>query len=166
MFKLLKVMNAALARLLLGIGAAGLLVMTLVVGWQVFGRYILRESPSWSEQTALLLMIWYACFAAAAGVRQGFHIRIEAVETAAPRSIARVMRLGAHFCVALCGSAMAVWGGELVMRVWGHVIPSLGISRGLAYLSLPLAGALIVLFSLERAIADWRGISIDGEGTA
>jgi TRAP-type C4-dicarboxylate transport system permease small subunit len=57
------------ADLLLAIGAAGLLLMTAIVGWQVFGRYVLNSSPSWSEQAALTLMIWYVSFGAAAGVR-------------------------------------------------------------------------------------------------
>ena len=47
---------------------------------------------------------------------------------------------------------MLVWGGELVLLTWDHVIPSLGISRGIAYLGLPIAGALMALFALERTL--------------
>jgi TRAP-type C4-dicarboxylate transport system permease small subunit len=47
---------------------------------------------------------------------------------------------------------MLIWGGELVMLTWSHVIPSLGISRGLAYLGLPISGALMALFALERIL--------------
>ena len=46
---------------------AGLLLMTGIVAWQVFARYVLNASPAWAEQAALLLMIWYVFFAAAAG---------------------------------------------------------------------------------------------------
>ena len=46
-------------------GALGLVVMTAIVGWQVFGRFVLDSSPSWTEQAALVLMIWYVMFAAA-----------------------------------------------------------------------------------------------------
>lgn len=132
------------------IAAGGLVIVTVIVGWQVFGRYVLNSSPSWSEQAALTLMIWYVSFAAAAGVREGFHIRIVALESAMPKPVAKIMRLISDLVVALCGIAMVIWGGELVMRTWQHVIPSLGIPRGLAYLSLPIAGALITLFSIER----------------
>ena len=42
---------------LVRIAAAGLVLMTAIVGWQVFGRYVLNSSPSWSEQAALTLMM-------------------------------------------------------------------------------------------------------------
>lgn len=148
---------------LLYVGAAGLVLMTVIVGWQVFGRYVLNSSPSWSEQASLTLMIWYVSFAAAAGVREGFHIRIVAVENAAPPRVAKSMRILSNCAVGLCGLAMAFWGGELVIRTWSHVIPSLGISRGLAYLGLPIAGALITLFSLERILEELLGEMIEDE---
>ena len=72
----------ASADILVKTAAIGLVAMTLIAGWQVFGRYVLNSSPSWSEQAALTLMIWYVSLAAAAGVREGFHIRIAAVENA------------------------------------------------------------------------------------
>lgn len=160
--KLAKITHAA-SELLLRIGAAGLILMTVIVGWQVFGRYVLNSSPSWSEQASLTLMIWYVSFAAAAGVREGFHIRIVAVESAVPAKIKRVMRVAANGVVAFCGIAMLIWGGELVAKTWSHEIPSLGLPRGLAYLGLPIAGALIALFSFERALEEMRGVKVEDE---
>jgi hypothetical protein len=56
-----------LSKLLVSIGAVGITVMTVVIGWQVFGRYVLNASPAWSEQLALVLMVWIVMFTAAAG---------------------------------------------------------------------------------------------------
>ena len=141
-----------IADVLVKIAAFGLVLMTVIVGWQVFGRYVLNSTPSWSEQAALTLMIWYVALAAAAGVRQGFHIRIVALEEAASPGVRKAMQVASNTVVGGCGLAMLVWGGELVLLTWHHVIPSLGISRGLAYLGLPIAGALMALFSLERTL--------------
>lgn len=137
---------------LVKVAAFGLVLMTAIVGWQVFGRYVLNSTPSWSEQAALTLMIWYVSLAAAAGVRQGFHIRIVALEEAVPPPVRKAMQVFSNIVVGACGLSMLVWGGELVMLTWDHVIPSLGISRGLAYLGLPIAGALMALFALERTL--------------
>ena len=142
------------ANALLYAAAGGLVLMTVIVGWQVFGRYVLNSSPSWSEQASQTLMIWYVAFAAATGVREGFHIRIVAVEAAVSPRFAKGMRLTSNLVVSLCGIAMLVWGGELVSRTWAHVIPSLGISRGFAYLGLPIAGVLIVVFGFERFLEE------------
>lgn len=148
---------------LVRIAAVGLVLMTAIVGWQVFGRYVLNSSPSWSEQAALTLMIWYVFLAAAAGVREGFHIRIIALENQLPPKGKRAMRIVADLIVAGCGMALAVWGGELVIRTWQHIIPSLGLPRGMAYLALPLSGVLITLFSLERVLEEAEGETVEDE---
>jgi len=142
------------ANVLMIISALGLLAMTFIVGWQVFGRFVLNSSPSWSEQSALTLMIWFIFLAGAAGVKEGFHIRIIAVEKSLSPSRQKKMRMASNAVVGFCGLAMLWWGGELVLRTWSHVIPSLGLPRGMAYLSIPIAGALIALFSLERILDD------------
>lgn len=146
-------LSQAAARLLIGLAAAGLVAMTAIIGWQVIGRYILSVSPSWTEQAAQVLMIWFAFLAAAAGVREGFHIRIVALEEAVSPRVRRVMQIGGALVVAACGLAMLVLGGELVARTWGHTIPSLGMSRGLAYLGLPISGGLIFVFAIEKILA-------------
>jgi TRAP-type C4-dicarboxylate transport system permease small subunit len=134
----------------------GLLAMSVIIAWQVFARYALNASPAWAEQAALLLMIWYVLFAAAAGVREGFHIRIAAfVDLLAPGP-RRLVLIAAHLLVGAFGLAMVVWGIGLVADTWEHVIPTLSLPRGVAYLPMLPAGALIFLFSLEHAAAELR----------
>lgn len=152
MIRMLSNVTRVAADLLVKAAAFGLVLMTVIVGWQVFGRYVLNSTPSWSEQAALTLMIWYVALAAAAGVRQGFHIRIVALEEAVSPSVRKWMQIISNSIVGLCGAAMFLWGGELVLRTWSHVVPSLGIPRGLTYLALPLSGALMALFALEQVL--------------
>jgi TRAP-type C4-dicarboxylate transport system permease small subunit len=58
---------------------------------------------------------------------------------------------------------MAVWGGELVARTWSHEIPTLGLPRGIAYLPLPIAGALMALFALEQTLERLGGLEGQSE---
>ncbi|MEO1245215.1 MAG: TRAP transporter small permease [Pseudomonadota bacterium] len=140
------------AGLLVAVGAVGLVLMTAIIGWQVFGRYVLRASPDWSEQASLTLMIWYVSFAAAAGVREGFHIRIVALTNALPARGRLALRYLSELVVLSVGVAMLIWSSQLVVGTWSHTIPTLGLPRGAAYLGLPIAGALIALFSAERIL--------------
>ena len=51
--------SAALSRLaqgIIAIACVALVSMTGVEAWQVFARYVLNNSPSWTEPVALLLM--------------------------------------------------------------------------------------------------------------
>lgn len=154
--------SARISRYTRWFACAGLMVMTAIIGWQVFARYVLNASPAWAEQAALLLMIWYVLFAAAAGVREGFHIRIAVFETALAPGAQKTVRIAGHLLVGLFGLAMVVWGTELTLATWQHDIPTLGLPRGVAYAPMPLAGMLIVGFSIEHVLALWRGQDVDG----
>jgi TRAP-type C4-dicarboxylate transport system permease small subunit len=131
--------------------------MTVIITWQVFARYVLNDSPAWSEQAALLLMIWYVMFAAAAGVREGFHIRIGVFADGLPGKVGKAIRILAHSIAGLFGAGMAIWGAELTLVTWSHVIPALALPRGVAYIPIALSGFLILGFSIERIVAEAQG---------
>ncbi|MFK8053843.1 MAG: TRAP transporter small permease [Woeseiaceae bacterium] len=138
----------------------GLLVMTAIIAMQVFARYVLNDSPAWAEQAALLLMIWYVFIAAAAGVREGFHIRIAVFADNLPKKLRRPVLLLAHLVVIVFGIAMAVFGVELANETWQHVIPTLGVPRGFAYVPIAISGVLIAGFAIEQLIAEWRSTEV------
>ena len=140
----------------------GLVLMALIIAWQVFARYVLNDSPAWSEQAALLLMIWYVMFAAAAGVREDFHIRIRIFADAFPGAAGRAVRVLAHSVVGLFGAGMVIWGTELAVTTWPHAIPTLALPRGVAYIPIPLSGMLIIGFSVERILAEARNREVTG----
>lgn len=149
--------------LLARLAALGLVVMTAVVGWQVFGRFILDSSPSWTEQTAMLLMIWYVLFAAAAGVREGFHIRIALLDDLlGPGGVAMAHRV-INALVAVFGLVIAFYGADLLWAVRDHVIPSLGLKRWVAYAPLPISGFLMTIFALENMVKARANDGLDAE---
>lgn len=137
----------------LWLAGSGLVAMSLIILWQVFARYVMNASPAWSEQLALYLLVWTVLLAAAAGVREQFHIRITAFERSASRPARRLLRLFAHGMTAVMGACVAVYGAELVYALWAYPIPTLGLPRGSAFACMPLAGALIVAFSVEHMLA-------------
>ncbi|MFC3119645.1 TRAP transporter small permease [Jhaorihella thermophila] len=55
---------ADLCRVLTGVA---LVVLTVIFGWLVFGRYVLNATPAWVEQVSLLLVMTIAFLGAAVG---------------------------------------------------------------------------------------------------
>ena len=161
MLSVLAAVSRWISRVTLVFAATGLVVMTAVIGWQVFARYVLSDSPAWAEAASLALMVWFILLAAAVGVREQFHIGMTAATNAMPPAMAKLSRAFSLFMVGAFGAAMGVWGGELVIRTWEIEIATLGISRGFSYLPLPIAGWLIVFFSVEHLIAEARGGKVE-----
>ena len=138
------------ARVLSG---SALVLMTTIIIVQVFGRYVLNASPVWAEQAAMLILIWCVFFAAAAGVREGFHIRISIFVDYLPDNFRKLAHLASNIVVAVFGLSMVFYGLELAQSTWQHVIPTLGISRGFAYIPIAISGVLITLFSIEKQLS-------------
>lgn len=141
---------------LIKLSALGLIIMTAVTFWQVFGRFVLNSSPSWSEPLSLILMIWYIFFAAATGVREGSHIKITVLEDMSSPSRLRILRICINILVAIFGAILCIYGVQLVYLVNDNIIAGLGISRSFAYLPLPISGFLMTIFALKHAIDEWN----------
>lgn len=153
-------MAAFVSRMLIAFGSIGLLAVTAIIGWQVFGRFVLNSSPSWTEQASLIMMIWYVMFAAAAGVYEGFHIRIALLEEKFGERARPLLRVAAAI-IAIIGLVLLVYGTQLCWAVRANVVPSLGVSRAVAYIPLPISGLIMALFAVPQIIT---GRHLDDEG--
>ncbi|MBO1903374.1 TRAP transporter small permease [Microvirga sp. 3-52] len=150
---------AALSRILavvnraaLWISGIGLVVMTAFVAWQVFGRYVLNQSPSWTEPASLLLMSWFILLGSAVGVRDGNHLGFEIALHYAPHGLRHIMLAVTEVLVAIFGGAMAWYGTALAVETWTAAMPGLPIPQGFDYVPLAVGGVLIALFSLEKLV--------------
>ena len=142
-----------LARAAIFISGLAMVVMTGVVAWGVFGRFVLNDTPAWAEASALLLMGWVILGAAAAGVREGFHMGFETLRDALPPGVALAFNLVSDAVIVVFGAAMAWYGGDLALEVWDATLPTLGLPGTVEYMPITLGGALMALFGLERLVA-------------
>lgn len=152
---------AALAKLSLGLAVVGLLAVVLCVQWQVFGRYVLNDTPTWAEALALLLVLFVTAFGLAVGVRDAGHIGLESMVALLPPAWQRRAELLIHALVGLFGALMVKGGSVWASAKWSEKKPMLPVPDGIDYVPVMIAGVLIVLFSLEHLIATWRGTTVE-----
>ena len=145
--------HAFVARICLKAAVAGLMVILAAVLIQIFGRYVLNDSPTWTEILALVLILYVTCFAAAVGVRDGRHIGMESLLSFAPAPVRKAVEIIVYLGMIVFGSCMAYGGAILTDAMMSYVNPGLPISQGWSYLPLALGGGLIVMFSVERIVA-------------
>ncbi|APE26894.1 TRAP transporter small permease [Aurantiacibacter gangjinensis] len=157
----MSVLSRFLSRMSLWFSAFGLVMMTAIIGWQVVARYLLANAPAWAEQAALFLMLWFILFAAAAGVREGFHIRLSILQDSLAEGRRQLMAIACHAIVGAFGIAMAYGGAQLVVETWEHTIPTLGLPRGLSYVPLAVAGVIIAFFAGEHILAERKGSKVE-----
>ena len=149
--------NAALAKLCMIVAVIGLLVIVACVLIQVFGRYVLNDTPTWAEALALVLVLWVTMLGAAVGVRDAGHIGMESLLVWVSAELRHKLEIVIHVLSGMFGAMMAWQGTILAESVMGYKIPTLGIPEGLNHVPVAIAGALIVLFSIEHIVALLRG---------
>jgi TRAP-type C4-dicarboxylate transport system permease small subunit len=142
---------SALTITVAGIALVGLVAM---MGWLVFGRYVLNDTPTWIERAATLAILAIAMPVAAVGVRERFHLSVLGIREKLPLGVQRWVAMACDVLMGVFGAAMAWWSWELVDMVGAFKIPLLGISQGWTYAPMVVGGALIVLYAIEQVLHD------------
>ena len=104
-----------LAGFAIAISACALIGLVLVQGWQVFTRYVLNDSPSWTEPVTLLLLATAMSFGAAAGVHTNRHFGFYLLAESLPAPVRRVLYVLRPLLIAAVGGMIAAWGGLLLV---------------------------------------------------
>ncbi len=133
------------------IAGTALVLISAVIPWAVFTRYVLNSAASWPEPTAVLLMIALTFFGGAACYRRRVHMNVSFLVSLLPPALRMAAQFLAELLVAAMALFMVIYGVKLVEATWYNTIadfPSLSV--GVTYLPIPLGGAALLLFVIER----------------
>lgn len=143
--------------------------MSVIIGLQIFMRYVMGASLSWSEELSRYLFIWATYLGVAYGVRKDAHIRVSMVTELMSRRNAAYIRILTHVIFGAFAVFVMYQGWIMVEKTFrfGQKSASLGIPMGFVYLA-PLTGFAFTILRLVQAIwLDLRAAtSSDNEGKA
>ncbi|MGV6806103.1 MAG: TRAP transporter small permease [Ruegeria sp.] len=134
-----------------------LVVVTVIFGWLVFGRYVLNATPTWVEQVALLLVMTIAFLGAAVGVHAHTHLSVSVFRNALPTRVRTCFVVVTDVLMAGFGAMMLWYGARLTIFKWGSLIPLIQVPEGLRSLPLTIGGGLILLFSIGHLVRLFSG---------
>jgi TRAP-type C4-dicarboxylate transport system permease small subunit len=138
-------------RACLFITGACLVIITLIIPWGVFTRYVLNSASSWPEPMAVLLMIWFSFLSASLVYRENLHIGVAVI----PMMLQGKARTAIGWLIeaGMMGTNLFMfwWGIKLVTVTWYQTISDFPwYSVGASYLPVPIGGAITALFVIER----------------
>ena len=143
----------ALYLVCIAVAGSALVLISAVIPWAVFTRYVLNSAASWPEPTAVLLTIVVTFIGAAACYRRQLHMNVSFFVQMFPAPLRMLTELLAELLVATMALFMVIYGEKLVAATWYNTIadfPSLSV--GVTYLPIPVGGAILLLFVIERVI--------------
>ncbi|MBL4600364.1 MAG: TRAP transporter small permease [Rhizobiaceae bacterium] len=135
-----------------------LVVLTVIFGWLVYGRYVLNATPTWVEQVSLLLIVLIAFLGASVGIHKNTHLGVSFFREIAPRPVRRVFEFISHVTLIVFGGTMAFYSYQLVLFKWSTLIPLIHVPEGLRAIPIMLCGVFTLLFSVGHLIHFFKGI--------
>jgi TRAP-type C4-dicarboxylate transport system permease small subunit len=130
--------------------------MVCLVTYQVFGRYVLHRIPSWTEEVALLFMMWFGFLSIALGFRHQLHIRITMFVDKLPVLGQRAAEWLSHLIVIGFGLLLIVEGYKFTLLTWHSTLPVTKLPTGMQYVIIPITGVLTMLYGLVWIIGGNR----------
>ena len=139
-------------RMITATTAVIMIILSVLICWQVFSRYILNSSPFWIEEISVISLMWIGLLGAAACVWTESHMSLELVVSRLPETFRIWLRAATDIMIGVFALFLLERGIFLVQRTMGGTLSSLPLAVGYTYLVLPIAGGLMVVFALVRAI--------------
>jgi TRAP-type C4-dicarboxylate transport system permease small subunit len=128
-----------------------LVVITVIIPYGVFCRYVLNSAASWPEPMAVLLMIVLSFLSAVVCYREHLHIGVSLLPNALGSRNKVLLGWVIELCMLGTNVFMLWYGIKLIQVTWYQSIAEFPLlSVGVAYLPIPIGGAITVLFVIER----------------
>lgn len=137
------------------LGGTALVVIVAVMGWQVFGRYVLNSTPTWAEQLSILLISVITFLVTAVGVAENTHLSVDFLRDSLPKPVATALMVVRDVLILGFGALLAGHAAQLVVFNWATNLPLLDIPEGVRAIPPTVGGALMVAFA---AVAVWRRV--------
>src|ERR1700691_4748939 len=96
------------------VGCTALVLISAIIPWAVFTRYVLNSAASWPEPLAILLTIVLTFIGAAAAYRLNLHMNVPYFADQLPPKFPGLLELLVQLLMALIAIFMIVWGEQLV----------------------------------------------------
>lgn len=145
------------------IAVIALLGLVVVQGWQVFARYVINDSPSWTEPVTLLLATAMS-LGAATGVHTRRHFGFFLLAAHMRPGLRRAVDMFAALVVVVLGAVIAWWAAVLLLDGLDIKTAGANLPQSINYLPLSIGGALMAVFALNQMVQAAQAPVADAEG--
>src|SRR5215510_5286393 len=147
----MKTLFAAVDRSIELLVAAIFAAMVAVGSWQVFSRFVLNFTPSWSEEVQIFGHIWLVFLAIPIAYRRGAHITVEAIRRVMAPWMSRALDLLIELLWIGFAVATVYYSYRVSLVTRNSVSPGLEIPMSYPYYGMIL-GSMYLAFVVVRRL--------------
>jgi TRAP-type C4-dicarboxylate transport system permease small subunit len=143
---------------LLGIATGAVVVCMIAVAMlslniQVFTRYVMGQSASWSEELAMFLFTWSILLVGSLGVRERFHVSLTFILDFSPRTVRVFLEKILHLLTLVFGLVFAFSGYNYVERTLGQISAAVQYPIEWLHIAAPTSGILICVHAFAHLLS-------------
>ena len=124
--------------------------MVIVGSWQVFSRFVLNVTPSWSEEIQIFGHIWLVFLAIPIAYRRGAHITVEAIRRVLAPWMNKALDLLIELLWVSFAVATAYYSYRVSLVTGNSVSPGLEMPMSYPYYGMILGSLYLLLVVLRR----------------
>ncbi|MCI8918764.1 MAG: TRAP transporter small permease [Eubacterium sp.] len=163
MKEIFTVMKKVMTKLLAGIATILLSVMTLLVLYQVFTRYVLDSPAAFTEELVRYFLIWTGFIGAAYAFITREHMCLVLVRDNLKPQQRRILMIFLDVLILVFALLVITIGGfKLAVSAQREYSALLGIPRSLVYGMAPVSGLFIIMAQIINIYEDVTGVTIEG----
>lgn len=127
--------------------------MTVLVFSQTFLRFTIGKTPSWTQELAQFLQVYFVYLGASYAIKLDAHIRVTFIGKIIPATLHNAYEIMSYLCFTVFCGILIYWGIPLCnnIRNFNQVSAALRLPMYIPYLALPVGG-LIMTFRLGQKI--------------
>lgn len=128
-------------------------IMVIVMGVQVFMRYVMKNSLAWPEEFTRYIYIWFVFLGMSYGVRNNLHIRVDLLEVLIPKSKKALGFLQDILFLGFCGYMIGPGINSIKLLIESaQTSPAMLIPMYYVYLSLLVGLILSVVRMIQKYV--------------
>lgn len=147
------------------ISAILLISTSLLVFIQVVSRYFFNHSISWSEEIALLMIVWFIFIGCSVAARQGAHVSMDVLENILSKKATKYLSVIVNIIsFVFCGIIVYAGIGMVQKAInLNSMATSISMPLWVAYLSVPVGMALMGIQYIFNIVESVQYLKEDSE---
>ena len=144
-----KVFDSILAVL----GTVCLAIMTVLVCYQVFARYVLNNPSAITEALSQFLFVWMIMFGSAYVYGSKEHLTIDILKDKFSPKMTMIVDIITNICLFAFVAVVCIYGGWLYTKGQVKQIDAnLHISKAILYASVPFTGVITAFYAVYNSV--------------
>lgn len=141
-------------------GAFSVLIVACVL--QVFTRFVLNTSLSWTEELARYAFIWSNMLGAAFCTKRASHASVTVIVDTVPKSVQKILKVVVYVLIMIISLVLLFYGSRIAYGVKNQLSPALRVSMSVVYSSLPVSMLFITYYAGGHLVTEFKNLIESG----